>query len=218
MRTSHRRPRGAATRGQSAGLAVSVREMLEALRQVGGEAAVQRVRFAPDERIARIVYGWPARFDAARALALGFTAIPMSNRSCARMRGSMCDDDEEDRTRKAQGLKIANALRQSGPRFDTSAPADRRVQRERDPCRRAGTVRGQVAGRSAAAASRAVTAAQAAAERTGRAIAAHRIEDGGGRTMSVITTASGCSMRRCASVPAPRRVPGRMSSCTTRAG
>ena len=56
------------------GLAVSVREMLEALRQVGGEAAVQRVRFAPDERIARIVYGWPTRLDAARALPLGFTA------------------------------------------------------------------------------------------------------------------------------------------------
>lgn len=56
------------------GLTVSVREMLEALRQVGGEAAVQRVRFAPDERIAKIVYGWPARFDAARAHALGFTA------------------------------------------------------------------------------------------------------------------------------------------------
>jgi nucleoside-diphosphate-sugar epimerase len=56
------------------GLAVSVHEMLEALRQVGGEAAVQRARFAPDERIARIVCGWPARFDAARALVLGFTA------------------------------------------------------------------------------------------------------------------------------------------------
>jgi nucleoside-diphosphate-sugar epimerase len=56
------------------GLTVSVREMLEALRQVGGEAAVQRVRFASDERIAKIVYGWPARFDAARAHALGFTA------------------------------------------------------------------------------------------------------------------------------------------------
>jgi nucleoside-diphosphate-sugar epimerase len=56
------------------GLTVSVREMLEALRQVGGEMAVQRVRFAHDERIAKIVYGWPARFDAARALALGFTA------------------------------------------------------------------------------------------------------------------------------------------------
>lgn len=56
------------------GLTVSVREMLDALRQVGGEAAVQRVRFQPDERIAKIVYGWPARFDAARAHALGFTA------------------------------------------------------------------------------------------------------------------------------------------------
>jgi hypothetical protein len=33
---------------------------------------------------------------------------------------------------KRKGLKIANALRQSGPRFDTSAPVDRRVQRERD--------------------------------------------------------------------------------------
>ena len=33
---------------------------------------------------------------------------------------------------KRKGLKIANALRQSGPRFDTAAPADRRAQRERD--------------------------------------------------------------------------------------
>jgi nucleoside-diphosphate-sugar epimerase len=56
------------------GLTVSVREMLAALHAVGGDAAVQRVRFVPDERIAKIVYGWPARFDAARALALGFTA------------------------------------------------------------------------------------------------------------------------------------------------
>jgi len=56
------------------GLTVSVREMLDALRQVGGEAAVRRVCFQPDERIAKIVYGWPARFDAARAQALGFTA------------------------------------------------------------------------------------------------------------------------------------------------
>jgi nucleoside-diphosphate-sugar epimerase len=56
------------------GLAVSVRQMLAALRAVGGEAALQRVRFAQDERIARIVAGWPARFDAARALAMGFHA------------------------------------------------------------------------------------------------------------------------------------------------
>jgi nucleoside-diphosphate-sugar epimerase len=56
------------------GLTVSVREMLDALEQVGGAAAVQRVRFQPDERIAKIVYGWPARFDAVRARALGFNA------------------------------------------------------------------------------------------------------------------------------------------------
>jgi predicted HicB family RNase H-like nuclease len=33
---------------------------------------------------------------------------------------------------KRRGLKIANALRQSAQRFDTSAVADRRAQRERD--------------------------------------------------------------------------------------
>ncbi|HQR20807.1 MAG TPA: hypothetical protein PLE54_01615 [Burkholderiaceae bacterium] len=33
---------------------------------------------------------------------------------------------------KRKGLKIANALRQSGPRFDTAAAGDRRAQRERD--------------------------------------------------------------------------------------
>jgi D-erythronate 2-dehydrogenase len=55
------------------GLAVSVREMLDALRRVGGETAVQRVCFQTDERIAQIVRGWPARFNAARALSLGFT-------------------------------------------------------------------------------------------------------------------------------------------------
>ncbi len=54
------------------GLTASVSEMLDALRVVGGESAASRVRFVTDERIARIVYGWPSRFDAARALALGF--------------------------------------------------------------------------------------------------------------------------------------------------
>jgi D-erythronate 2-dehydrogenase len=56
------------------GLTVSVREMLDALRQVGGEAAMRRVRFEADERIARIVRTWPAQFNAARATALGFAA------------------------------------------------------------------------------------------------------------------------------------------------
>ena len=55
------------------GLTVTVAEMIDALRLVGGEAAASRVHFVEDEQIARIVYGWPARFDAARAVALGFT-------------------------------------------------------------------------------------------------------------------------------------------------
>jgi D-erythronate 2-dehydrogenase len=54
------------------GLTVSVREMLDTLRAVGGDAAVRRVRFERDERIAHLVLGWPVRFSAARALALGF--------------------------------------------------------------------------------------------------------------------------------------------------
>ncbi|HUL67338.1 MAG TPA: D-erythronate dehydrogenase [Burkholderiaceae bacterium] len=56
------------------GLTVSVREMLDALRSVGGDAAVARVRFQNDERIARIVRTWPARFSPARSLAMGFEA------------------------------------------------------------------------------------------------------------------------------------------------
>jgi D-erythronate 2-dehydrogenase len=55
------------------GLTVSVREMLEALRSVGGDAALQRVHFKDDDRIAKIVGGWPSRFYATRALSLGFT-------------------------------------------------------------------------------------------------------------------------------------------------
>lgn len=54
------------------GLTATVHDMVEALRAVGGETAAARVRFERDERIARIVAGWPARFDAARALQLGF--------------------------------------------------------------------------------------------------------------------------------------------------
>lgn len=56
------------------GLTVMVRQMLEALRAVGGEAAVARVKMAPDPRIKAIVQSWPARFDAARAALLGFGA------------------------------------------------------------------------------------------------------------------------------------------------
>ena len=43
-----------------------------ALRRVAGDKVVVRIRREPDELIARIVAGWPSRFDARRALALGF--------------------------------------------------------------------------------------------------------------------------------------------------
>ncbi|MGE5337431.1 MAG: D-erythronate dehydrogenase [Gemmatimonadota bacterium] len=55
------------------GLTVTVAQMLEALRAVGGDAAVARVKMQPDERIRAIVRTWPARFVTPRAAAMGFT-------------------------------------------------------------------------------------------------------------------------------------------------
>lgn len=52
-------------------LTVSVRQMLDALREVGGETALARVRFEPNAAIAAIVGGWPARFEAGRSVKLG---------------------------------------------------------------------------------------------------------------------------------------------------
>jgi nucleoside-diphosphate-sugar epimerase len=54
------------------GITVSVRAMLEALATVGGAEARRRVRIQPDPRIEAIVRTWPARFDTARADAMGF--------------------------------------------------------------------------------------------------------------------------------------------------
>jgi nucleoside-diphosphate-sugar epimerase len=54
------------------GLTVTVREMVDALRAVGGDAAVERIQWHPDERIKSIVQTWPARFDTRRADAMGF--------------------------------------------------------------------------------------------------------------------------------------------------
>lgn len=56
------------------GVSCTVGEQIEALRRVAGEDAVRLIRREPDERIMSIVSGWPQWFDAARALALGFTA------------------------------------------------------------------------------------------------------------------------------------------------
>lgn len=52
-------------------LTVTVREMLQALEAVAGKQAASLVSLAPDAAIARIVGGWPAHFDSARAAALG---------------------------------------------------------------------------------------------------------------------------------------------------
>ena len=54
------------------GVSVTVEEQIEALRQIAGQGAVDRIRREPDETIARIVAGWPTNFSARRALALGF--------------------------------------------------------------------------------------------------------------------------------------------------
>jgi len=56
------------------GVSATVAEQIEALRRVGGDEAVRRIRREPDETIMRIVSGWPGRFDTRRALALGFRA------------------------------------------------------------------------------------------------------------------------------------------------
>ena len=58
------------------GVCCTVGEQIEALRRVAGDKVVARIRRAPDELVARIVSGWPRRFDADRALALGFTVEP----------------------------------------------------------------------------------------------------------------------------------------------
>jgi D-erythronate 2-dehydrogenase len=56
------------------GLSATVREEIEALRRVAGDAAVALIRPERDEAIARMVDGWPRAFDARRAAQLGFTA------------------------------------------------------------------------------------------------------------------------------------------------
>jgi nucleoside-diphosphate-sugar epimerase len=54
------------------GITVSVGDMVEALSRFAGPAAAKLVRCQPDARIKAIVETWPARFDTARASAMGF--------------------------------------------------------------------------------------------------------------------------------------------------
>jgi D-erythronate 2-dehydrogenase len=56
------------------GVCCTVAEQIAALRRVAGDKVASRIRREPDPLVARIVAGWPSRFDPARALALGFRA------------------------------------------------------------------------------------------------------------------------------------------------
>jgi D-erythronate 2-dehydrogenase len=56
------------------GVACTVAEQIAALRRIAGDRVAARIRHAPDPLVARIVAGWPRRFDPRRALALGFKA------------------------------------------------------------------------------------------------------------------------------------------------
>jgi nucleoside-diphosphate-sugar epimerase len=67
-------PLGARRNLTMPGLAATVAEQIEALRRVAGDRAVALIRREPDETIMRIVAGWPRKFEAKRAEALGFRA------------------------------------------------------------------------------------------------------------------------------------------------
>ncbi len=56
------------------GVAATVGEQIEALRNVAGDKAVALIRRQPDPVVAGIVSGWPTAFEARRARDLGFTA------------------------------------------------------------------------------------------------------------------------------------------------
>lgn len=54
------------------GVCCTVGEQIAALKRVAGDKVAGRIRRAPDALVERIVAGWPRRFNAQRATALGF--------------------------------------------------------------------------------------------------------------------------------------------------
>ena len=54
------------------GVSVTVGEQIEALGRIAGADVVALIAQADDPAVAAIVAGWPERFDARRALELGF--------------------------------------------------------------------------------------------------------------------------------------------------
>jgi D-erythronate 2-dehydrogenase len=56
------------------GVCCTVGEEVAALARIAGSTVAARIRREPDALVARIVAGWPQKFDARRATALGFAA------------------------------------------------------------------------------------------------------------------------------------------------
>ncbi len=56
------------------GVSCTVADQISALAKVGGAERVKLIRREPNETIMKIVSGWPEKFDARRASALGFVA------------------------------------------------------------------------------------------------------------------------------------------------
>jgi D-erythronate 2-dehydrogenase len=56
------------------GVSCTVAEQIDALRRIAGDKVAARIRREPDPLVMRIVDGWPHRFEAKRARALGFVA------------------------------------------------------------------------------------------------------------------------------------------------
>ena len=54
------------------GITVSIEDMLDGLRAVGGEKAVGLIEEKQNEATQRIVKGWPTRLDTSKAAELGF--------------------------------------------------------------------------------------------------------------------------------------------------
>ncbi|KAL3477611.1 hypothetical protein BJX99DRAFT_269699 [Aspergillus californicus] len=56
------------------GVTVTVQEILDGLKEVGGKEALQRVVERPDSAVQQIVGSWPAIFDIQKAMMMGFHA------------------------------------------------------------------------------------------------------------------------------------------------
>ena len=54
------------------GVTVTIREMLDALKAVGGDEALKLVEEKRDDATEKIVLSWPTRLEISRAKALGF--------------------------------------------------------------------------------------------------------------------------------------------------